>query len=1602
MSVSLSLNDKIVIHSKNEAYDNIHATITYLDDTYFRAYTTMHDDFLLRLDPFDTKYEITYMGLLKKAESDDFITQNGIVKDKFVVYRVKNNTNAKFAKVENIENKTVTITDITTSESLQINLENGIHPDENIYYITHISKTRIPQGLFTKETTANIFDLEELEDIEEEIDDDFILYEDNVQQSDFVNDLLAKGIAEKDALYQAGMSLVLKNNVLLSDERNRTKTIRMRDENSIPIIDEYKKNKTLPSWISITPKNKRILFTQTEQEAEENAEITDKAVFVNQEFKDELPTSTAEYENLNRIEDLEDPNAISLPRKTYLTYPDTNSIGIEGKESVIKESAFIDMVLNANEKIVPAGFVVNYYKTTNDLKDNEYSALYETSKTNYTPVELESLSLNQTRVSPKDIAVGTQYTFCIQQGDLGSPTGFIFTATILENNEETNEIKVEPINPELKTKLPAITIKKQHLELYQETENVSCIYSILGKKTFSSNIEDLISTTDIYLKMYPINVPSIVNSRRIFQYLAQMKITRRNLHYKNYKLFKRVLENNQLNFKNVMEKIFSDYQENTPKSDTIKPLIENSAFPSDILSSANIKKLYPSIEFAETNPEILNQLIYHGFDQGKTYILILAHLHQQRQLNLLREIHVSQQSKKDQLQSELSSLNDQIRRVRMAINDKMRANVDIVKEYTSTRKMKVDKEKEIVLRDFKFDSINKNLFEMIVNENPDMTHAEHRTLLITRLQQTYGREPTELEIQAHILGGTPLQIGDHVLLKNKGEMKIFTYQGKGNDFALVDTSNTRKDDAVENCLYGDMDIANMGIKELRESNDEIVYKKECITKELLEIEQQKENIEEGIITKETLDNYSSQLNKIKQDTASKMAHKTNIQKRTFNIDAITRKDVEILPLTSKEKIPTDLEELDNSEEYTREGKLLVGRSLNVIEKTADLPQTPESRHYIEFMQTFEDIYEVNFRVEDIELCFSLLRNITPLINRRTNALVISKNIKRKNDRMAIYFFFFLTACAASLILTIQSAIPPYTFSYKVGNFSFTQKGFPLSRNVAPEEQKQGIITSFGQYLRQLKTNSPHFALAYKKNPKLESWVDTIFSFVAAIISGYPTINDNLERKRKYLSEYQKPIERFNSLPIGGQEGRDYRIEDRPSPMNNTNIMINKYMALKQNLVNFEPILITSLEEPYLANSVSSFKPNEIPEIYNVLDSLRNKRPTDFYIGETIYTLDEKVIPDIPINTNYVVPRSMIYDLARKIVPNFDIEQARNDPDFQNKVLYLAKIKNLLPTIEEVQQNSIQIKLPKEKLSPEQIETTKQELLGQIEENYRSDDFVDFKDDFILNDEITKESLFANSSAIYTGLKNELFRALYSKTDPKILKHPYFKAKLSKNHRQMIDRILASNINQEILRETSKLSSTQVSNISQIFETDGNIYYVDFSRNAQYDINLYKIRILLYIKQIADKIEEIPIISNLLDIAFEKTQNTIQTVFKTKEELNEYMSFLREQERMSVIRRDEVDENGNPLTDEQKKLNQTKKALKLGIWGRGARGAWDYDPELFDIELEEQRKWDELAQRANENPNDGEFTLGMEEQLRERNALREEEEETRITGMAEEE
>lgn len=1597
MSVSLSLNDKIVIRSDNEEYDNIHATITFINNKYFRAYTTMHADFLLSLDPFDKKYEITYIGLLKKAETENYIQQNGIQKNNYVVYRIKNNTNANFAQVTNINDNTVVFKDISTSQTYEINLENGINPEEDVYYISHISKSRIPKGLFKAE--EDYIDLDDLEDVEDEIDDDFILYEDDVQQIDFINDLLTKNEPEKDAIYQAGMSIFLKNKVLITDLRKRNKNMKFRTASNIPLIEEFHNTHKLPSWVSITPKDKRNVFSLDENEQAEFEEITNDTTVLSTRYTGNTLEEIEEYENIGIIDSKRSPEQIRVSHKTNIMYAKTDiiDVNINGKnmDSSITTKKFLDMVLTANEKVTPDGFVVNYYKTVNDLKNNEYCSLYEISETTYEPKKIENLKLNQTRVPINDINTGDSYTFCIQQGDLGSPHGFIFSAKVIENNESSENIKVEPINPELKKKLPTIQIRKHHLEIYGETENVSCIHSIIGKQTYSKRLENLIATNDIYLKMYPVNTPHCINSRAIFQYLSQMNITRRNLHYGNYSLFKQVLSNNQSNFKKVMKQIFTN---NIPDTkETVKPLVNSNAFPEELISSKQMKDLYPDIEYSDNTVELLHNLTNYGFDQGNIYILMLAHIHQKEQLDILRNIHVSQESKKEQLQSELASLNDQIKVVKSSLDEKLRSSINILKEYSSIGKMNKDKTNEFVLRDFKYDDVNKNLFEMIINENPDMKHDEHRRLLTTRLQEKYGREPTELEIQSHILGGTPLQVGDHVLLKNKNEMKIYTYQGKDNDFILVDTSNIRKDDPIENCLYGDMDIENMDIKSLRDSGQEIVYKQQCITRELLELEKERENIEEGLISKELLDNYTRQLNSIKTRIAKLPTIKV-LTRPEFNIEAIERKDVNILPLSSSEKIPVDLEELDTSDEYTRDGGLRIRREVNVQERLPNIPDPDssfKSKYFAEFLQTFEDIFEVSLRPEDVEYCYGLLIDLHQIINRNTIALSKKNNIRTQRDKMNIYLFFFLSGCAASLILTLQKSIPSYKFNYKVGKFSFTQNGYPLISDA--ENQTEGIITSMGQFLQELKPISKELQSAYRKKRKAESWIKFIHSLINHSLLTNPLTKEGLKRKLIYNETIRKPILRFNSLPIA--EMGDYRIEDNPSPINNTNIMINKYLSVKQHIKNFNPILVTSLEEPYLANSISYYRPGDIPEAFEVLSSLNSIRPYDFREGNSLYVLDERIISEVPENKNYVVSRSLIYDLAKKIIPNFDIEEARNDPEFQNKVLYLAKIKNLLPAIKSVEFDNIDISIDANKLADDKIEQTKLELLGEIEGYYDSSYLQDFKDDFIMENDLSKEELYANITALFVGFKTQLYRTLFNKLTPdeKSIIYSYKNANLSREHKDMIYNIISVKLDPAIVKITSKLSKNQKERLSAIFNTSDNFNYIPRNNNYMRDMNLYKIRILVYIKNVLSNAEDIPVLRQLVDTAFQKMMSIFQKVFKTREELKEYMAHAREQERLAVIRRDEIDDR------DMAELNKVMKTLKLGIWGIGNKGVWNYDPDLFDEEIRQQQEYDKLADQTNQQRfnGNGNYTLEMEDQLRENRAQRYEDEETRIEGEAEE-
>ena len=75
MSVSLSLNDRVIIKSKNDIFNNTTGVISFFSEQYLRIFTSLNEDMLIALQPYDTRYEITKMTILRKAATPSFITQ---------------------------------------------------------------------------------------------------------------------------------------------------------------------------------------------------------------------------------------------------------------------------------------------------------------------------------------------------------------------------------------------------------------------------------------------------------------------------------------------------------------------------------------------------------------------------------------------------------------------------------------------------------------------------------------------------------------------------------------------------------------------------------------------------------------------------------------------------------------------------------------------------------------------------------------------------------------------------------------------------------------------------------------------------------------------------------------------------------------------------------------------------------------------------------------------------------------------------------------------------------------------------------------------------------------------------------------------------------------------------------------------------------------------------------------------------------------------------------------------------------------------------------------------------------------------------------------
>ena len=125
---------------------------------------------------------------------------------------------------------------------------------------------------------------------------------------------------------------------------------------------------------------------------------------------------------------------------------------------------------------------------------------------------------------------------------------------------------------------------------------------------------------------------------------------------------------------------------------------------------------------------------------------------------------------------------------------------------------------------------------------------------------------------------------------------------------------------------------------------------------------------------------------------------------------------------------------------------------------------------------------------------------------------------------------------------------------------------------------------------------------------------------------------------------------------------------------------------------------------------------------------------------------------------------------------------------------------------------------------------------------------------------------------------------------------------------------------------------------------------------------------------------------------------MNTLSKSKEQLQEYMSSIIERERNMIISQDDKLKDDNDL----RQLNKTQKALKLGVWALGARNNWDYSAELYEMEVQQINEWHKLQQQTQENVQPGNFTPNMmDARDKDREDARVEREELQFAGDAEE-
>jgi hypothetical protein len=1362
------LNDKIKIISTNPDFNEIEGFITFLSDEYLRIYADDGSDIVIPLKPYDENFGIQRLDILARGSSESIIEQNGIVKGKFVYFRKKGSSQILYGYIRNIEDNNVTLIDLTEIEgtAININLENGFHPDLPIYYIFYKPSSDIPINIKNRvykidlekeigEIDEKDVDLEveidegelfeeidfNIEDeFQEEIDEKNIIYNDTVQINDMVDDLLVYNENQEDAIKHAQNIIYIKNQKLVYDQNNFGVKPLLLGKDYKPYIDSYEKNGIhgLPNWIYPVVKNKRILYEIPNQDDDNNTpEFLETDQHKNENVVEFLTKMNDPLTNIkHRVLEKREDNQENHPNgKTILFRNPDDTLALH--DEAMHKYPFYS--LKTNEPISVNSFIVRYQQSLN-YKLSEYSSLYEIVKrseritgefhsphnniSDY-PYENDAIHvpfnkkddyniIQQNRILVSDVEKNKNYIFCIQESELGRPRGLIMSGKVKKILDD--EFHIEPINPDLKRKVPLLKLYLDGLEVYEYNveHNVQCIFEIMRNITESKDINDLLASVDIYLRMEPVNTYTVVNSKDIFQFLQLMGYTRRNLHYHHYRLFRKILKNNIDNF---MEGLLPDITDTIYQagSESKYPIIETPLFNNEILNSEVIRKHYPQLKFYNKPSEYLLFL-------ENTNTELFTNLHSLKYhteiLKFLQDIYSNKKGERANLKSEKQRLEQEIRELESNIKDQLKDKVKIVKQYNSLKKLRDDEKKEFILIGKDYDDTNRDLFSTIRQNNPSALYDDHIKMLVSRLEKIYNRKPTNEETMAHINGGKYLNIGDKVLLKEKNVIQVYEYKGKDVPFELVIEELYQPQNDFERALYGgENKITNMTLQSLTDESQKIIHENKVITKNLQQLETELQYLNDMNINEDTLEEYSNIIKNIQSrieysKSILELKNKKDSREYVVPDSLLNPTDTPTFYITQMEKMAVYDESFDTEVEFTRGGELKVRRVLMESEEIPDLPYTSLARKYMFFMEVIGEIFEVNIRKEDIEQGYSWAN------------LIIQRIPREARKKQRIYNAYLVAIFGATLVLIFQTAIPEYMVNGKIGRTSFTQRGYPLDQVEELEEDKSeeygrpeektetGIIQSIAGFLSEMKIqlnekNQDVGEIFEFKRQKPKVFNSFITDYVNNILDINISIWKKLETKREYLRSRKSVIYSFNPKPIGIEndeevpvmddvedfgnllEGFDgiNRINRDDYARNEMNIFRNKERILKDAVKDYDPILITSHGIPYINNAINPYHYNIKSNIYErlgrtgiLLDIIRKNSLMNRYPMNTIYSIKPMmIIKEGSSDINYRVNINLVKKIAIKSFPEMvDLKDSDYTREFFQELVRTLRLRNLLP------------------------------------------------------------------------------------------------------------------------------------------------------------------------------------------------------------------------------------------------------------------------------------------------------------------------------------